>query len=241
MNMDKAWVNVFRAFIKKELLETFKSLKVVMFLSVAVSNLLQYMTIQEVMGLGLDQDSCAKQLGSISMYMSVIIILFMGHTLINRFIYEERRAKTINVLLATGMDKTAIWAAKMVVTILICTFLLIMSMLCNYLFILIYCGFPVKYTALSAVLTFVTMPIFCYGILSVISVAYWYFRNMNVFGMIFPIVAYLGIWNLSLKLAGYFIPSYLLVVSLLIGMFLFAISFALIKIIKKERIVGVDI
>lgn len=237
----RPWGNTFTAIIKKELIETFKSMKAIMLLCVATSNLLQYITIQEVIKLGLSSSECALQLGSITIYMAVIIILFMGHTLVNRFIYEERKSKTINVLLSAGMPKTAIWSAKMVVTILVCSLILTVSILCNVAFIYFYFGILVRYTALSAVLTFVTMPILCYGVLALISVAYWYFYNMNVFGMIFPIVAYLGIWNLSIKLAGYFVPNSLLLISFLIGFVLFFVSFSLVKLISKERMAGIDI
>ena len=80
--MSRNWSAVFKAFLKKELLETLRSMKTVMIMSIAMTNLLQYMTMEEVMKLHLDPDTTAVQLGSISMYMSVILILFVGHTLV---------------------------------------------------------------------------------------------------------------------------------------------------------------
>ena len=85
-----------RAVTPIELLETFRSMKTVMIMSIAMTNLLQYMTMEEVMKLHLDPDTTAVQLGSISMYMSVILILFVGHTLVNRYIYDERKCKAIH-------------------------------------------------------------------------------------------------------------------------------------------------
>lgn len=64
---------------------------------------------------------------------------------------------------------------------------------------------------------------------------------MNVFGMIFPIVAYIGIWNLSLSLAGSLVPGYLVAVSLAIGVGLFIFSYFLVSRIKKERIVSFEV
>ena len=105
----------------------------------------------------------------------------------------------------------------------------------------VYYHLSIRYTALSAALTFVTMPMLCFGLLSLISVAYWYFKNMDVFGILFPILAYMGIWNLSVQLAGSLIPGYLVVVSLAIGVSLFAVSFFLVSRIKKERIVSLGV
>ncbi|RVU98473.1 hypothetical protein EII22_01300 [Coriobacteriales bacterium OH1046] len=239
--MNRNWRAVFKAFVKKELLETFKSMKVIMLLSVITTNLLQFMTMEEVMKLGLDPDGTAIQLGSISMYMSVILILFVGHTLVNRYIYDERKNKAVQVMLASGADKTAIWLAKMAVAILISIVLLLLTIGLNAVFVSIYYHLDIRYTALSAALTFVAMPVLCFGMLSLISVAYWYFKNMNVFGMIFPIVAYIGIWNLSLLLAGSLVPGYLVAVSLAIGVGLFIFSYFLVSRIKKERIVSFEV
>ncbi|MCH3957643.1 MAG: hypothetical protein LKE45_09950 [Olsenella sp.] len=239
--MNKNWSAVFKAFVKKELLETFKSMKAIMLLSVVTTNLLQYMTIEEVIKLNLDPESTALQLGSISMYMSIILVLFVGHTLVNRYIYDERKSKAIDVMLASGADKTAIWLAKMVAAVLISTVLLLLTIGLNAVFVKDYYHLTIQYTALSAALTFVTMPVLCFGMLALVSVAYWYFKNMNVFGMIFPILAYIGIWNLSLQLVGILIPGYVVAISLAIGIGLFAISFFLISRIKKERIVSFEV
>ena len=51
----------------------------------------------------------------------------------------------------------------------------------------------------------------------------------------------MGIWNLSVQLAGGLIPGYLVVVSLAIGVGLFAVSFFLVSRIKKERIVSLGV
>lgn len=210
-----------------------------MLLSVITTNLLQFMTMEEVMKLNLGPDGTAIQLGSISMYMSVILVLFVGHTLVNRYIYDERKNKAVQVMLASGADKTAIWLAKMAVAILISTALLLTIGL-NAVFASIYYHLDIRYTALSVALTFMAMPALCFGMLSLISVAYWYFKNMTVFGMIFPIVAYIGIWNLSLSLAGNLVPGYLVAVSLAIGIGLFIFSYFLVSRINKERIVSFE-
>ncbi|AKT47764.1 hypothetical protein ADJ70_00250 [Olsenella sp. oral taxon 807] len=239
--MSRNWSAVFKAFLKKELLETLRSMKTVMIMSIAMTNLLQYMTMEEVMKLHLDPDTTAVQLGSISMYMSVILILFVGHTLVNRYIYDERKCKAIHVVLASGADQTAIWLAKMAAAVLVSTVLLLLTVGLNAGFVSVYYHLSIRYTALSAALTFVTMPMLCFGLLSLISVAYWYFKNMDVFGILFPILAYMGIWNLSVQLAGSLIPGYLVVVSLAIGVGLFAVSFFLVSRIKKERIVSLGV
>lgn len=120
--MNKNWRNVFLAFIKKELTETLHTMTPILLFSIVVTNVLQYVTMQNVMKLNLPAEDSSIQFGSIMMYMSVIIIMFVGHTLINRYMYEEKTAKTINVMLSGGMDKTAIWCAKLFVTFLLAWF-----------------------------------------------------------------------------------------------------------------------
>lgn len=121
--MNKNWRNVFLAFIKKELTETLHTMTPILLFSIVVTNVLQYVTMQNVMKLNLPAEDSSIQFGSIMMYMSVIIIImFVGHTLINRYMYEEKTAKTINVMLSGGMDKTAIWCAKLFVTFLLAWF-----------------------------------------------------------------------------------------------------------------------
>ena len=125
--MSKRFQNVFRAFVRKELTETLHSMFWILLFSVIVSNVLQYVTMQAVSDLNLPPQETALQFGSIMMYMSVIIIMFVGHTLINRYIYEERTTKTIHVMLSGGMSKTAIWCAKLAVAFLLCMILLLLS------------------------------------------------------------------------------------------------------------------
>ena len=93
--MNKNWRNVFLAFIKKELTETLHTMTPILFFSIVVTNVLQYVTMQNVMKLNLPAEDSSIQFGSIMMYMSVIIIMFVGHTLINRYMYEEKTAKQL--------------------------------------------------------------------------------------------------------------------------------------------------
>ncbi len=234
------WWTIWKAYVWKEVKEVLAAMKATILLCIATSNLLQYMTIEEVVKLGLDEKTCALQLGSIEMYLVIIIVMFLGHTLINRFIYNERKSKTIHVMLASGMSKTAIWSAKMFVTVVTSQIVTWISLLINILFIRLYYGIGVEFNSVSAILIFVTMPLVCYGILALISIAYWYFPNMNVFGMIFPMVAYLGTWNVALQLASKFVDEKLVLISVGIGVAAIAVSVLLIQRIPKERIASRD-
>lgn len=234
--MNKNWRNVFLAFIKKELTETLHTMTPILFFSIVVTNVLQYVTMQNVMKLNLPAEDSSIQFGSIMMYMSVIIIMFVGHTLINRYMYEEKTAKTINVMLSGGMDKTAIWCAKLFVTFLLCMVLLLLSVIANMIMAVVAFKLTIRFTVMSAVMTFVTMPFLCFGVLSLISVAYWYFKNMSLFGLIFPIAAYLGVWNLSIKLVGIEVPTYVALISVVLGVGFFAIAAVCLNMIPKERI-----
>ena len=233
--MNKNWRNVL-AFIKKELTETLHTMTPILLFSIVVTNLLQYVTMQAVMELGLPTEDSSIQLGSIMMYMSVIIILFVGHTLINRYMHEERTAKTINVMLSGGMNKTAIWSAKLFVAFLLCMVLLLLSVIANMVLAVVVFKLSIRFTVMSAVMTFITMPFLCFGVLSLISVAYWYFKNMSLFGLIFPIATYLGVWNLSIKLVGIEVPAYVALISVALGVGCIIAAAICLKMVPKERI-----
>ena len=173
------WWITWKAYVWKEMKEVLATMKATIFLCIATANLLQYMTIEEVIKLDLDKVTCALQLGSIEMYMVIIIVMFLGHTFINRFIYNERKSKTIHVMLASGMNKTAIWSAKMFVTIAITQLVTLTSVFINAVFIKMYYGIFIQFNSVSFILVFITIPFVCYGILALISITYWYFSNMN--------------------------------------------------------------
>jgi hypothetical protein len=235
--MTNNWKSTFLAFVKKEVWEIASSMKLIVILCIFVSNLLQYITIAEIEKLDLTIAQKAEGIGALLVYLVIIINLFLGHTLINRFVYEEKNNKTIQIMLASGMSKTAIWTAKMLVTILVCEIDSFLAIAVNYIMVYTLFGVSLTLTSTAAVLTFVTMPIFTFGILALISVGYNYFSNMGIFGMVFPLLAYLGIWNLSIQFATVLLPDILMLVSLLIGFFLIAVSMYLTKIMPNDKLI----
>ncbi|WP_310602965.1 hypothetical protein [Anaerosporobacter sp.] len=229
----------FVAFVNKEFMEVLLSMKFIIFLSIITSNMIQFMTDNEVVKQMKDYDSniISIQMGSMLIYLVVIVIMFVGHTLINRFIYEERKNKTIQVMLAHGMDIMQIWSAKMLVTVIVTQVTCWLTILSHIIFVKLYFNINITFNLTSGILTFITLPILCYAVLALVSICYWYFENMNIFSMIFPIISYLGIWNISMQLVKVFLPKYLIVISVALGILLFALSAFAIKRIKKEKIV----
>lgn len=61
--MNKNWRNVFLAFIKKELTETLHTMTPILLFSIVVTNVLQYVTMQNVMKLNLPAEDSSKLLG----------------------------------------------------------------------------------------------------------------------------------------------------------------------------------
>lgn len=156
---------------------------------------------------------------------------------INRFMYDERKGGTLDILLAAGLDKTAIWPGKMTVVLVICEVIILLAQLVNVIFSYVYFGVFIRFTSITGTLTFIAMPLLCCGILSLISVAYWYFKDMSMFGIAFPIISYLGIWNLSIKLVELSFPGYMVLLSLVLAVALIAFSGWTVKNIKKEKMI----
>lgn len=238
--MNKLWLSTFKAFIYKEFLEvlsTMKGLSLVCILTILVT---QYATINQVVNSGMNKSIIEEQISFLMVYVVTMIFFFHGHTLIDRFIHEERMNKTIHVILASGMPKTAIWTAKMFVTIVTSEVISLLSVGLNIIMVRVVYNVSVKFNVISFLLVFVTVPILCFGILAIISVAYWYFKNVKIFGFLFPMIMFFGIWNLSIKLSNVLIPKIFLSISTIIGIILLYISFLLVKKIPKERIANME-
>ena len=234
---NKNWLNAYKSVMKKEFLEVAHTMKVILLLSVLVPNLLQYITMQEVLKLELDNYNTGLYFGTISVYLVTIVILFTGHTLISRFMYDERKGGTLDILLAAGLDKTAIWAGKMTVVAVVCEVMILLAQLINAVFSYFYFGVLIRFTAVAGILTFVAMPLLCYGILALISIAYWYFKDMSLFGIAFPILSYIGIWNISLKLVELTFPGYMVAVSLGLAILFIGFTVFTVQRIKRERMI----
>jgi hypothetical protein len=236
--MRKLWFGTFYAYFKKEILETVTTMRVILLLSIFSSCVMQHVIVQAVEQVWVDNNTFSSQLGYLLIYLDLMLLLFFGHTLINRFVYEEKTQKTICIMLGSGMSKTAMWAAKLLATFLMSYAILLVSIASHMIVTKVIYGIWIQFTLISGLLVFFSIPMLCFGFLSLVSVAYWFFSNMQVFSFVFPLVTYLGIWNIAVKLVTLTYPVPLVFVTVLIGIICFLIAFVLVKHIPKERIIA---
>ncbi|AIQ10962.1 ABC transporter permease [Paenibacillus durus] len=228
-----------KAVIWKENKEILRSMKGVFLLTIVTTNVLQYITVSPLLNrTDISGEMKATQFGALTMYLSVLVVLFLGHTFINRFLNDERKDKTIQILLANGIDKRSLWFGKMTITVLYTFIALIFTVLLHILFMKIAFNVDFKYTLLTFFLTFVSMPMLGFGTLALLSIVYWYFNKVDIISFLFPLISYLGIWNLSIKLIYNFPSLIVCLISTAIGILAIFTASIVVNRIPKERIIG---
>ncbi|MBE6841561.1 MAG: hypothetical protein E7510_01885 [Ruminococcus sp.] len=224
--------------VKKEIIDCVRTLKFVLLAGMVCFNICMYATETTIFEMFNNESVLCKQLGINMMYLAAMSILFLGSALVNKLTYEEKKNKTIHMLLSMGIPTVTIWISKMIAIVIMCAVYSILNLAIHVVFLKIISGHFVSFTMMSAVMTFITIPILCYGFLFIVSIAFMYFSKMNVIGMLIQIVPYLGVWEISQKLIEYTtIPTLIVICSFGIGFVLMFISAMIVRKIPKEKIV----
>lgn len=225
--------------IKKEIVDTLRTLGVFLIAITLCFNLCIYITDTKIIELGLSKEVLPYQLGLSMMYLMAMTALFLGTTLTNKMVYEEKRTKTMHMLLGMGVPKETMWLGKILAIAIMCAVFGVINILVHVLLVWIKFGVLMKFNGMSITMVFVTVPLLCYGFIALASVAYMYFSRMNIVGMFIQIVPYLAVWEVSSELIKYTqVPLYIMLISLGIGVAAILISMLFVCGMSKERIVS---
>jgi len=227
----------FRAVVWKEALESVRTLKYLLVLTVLLVIVMMYLPVSTILNAqGLSAQAKGVLLGSTSLYIPLMIIPVVGNTAVYRALYEERRNRTIQILLAFGVPPSDLWLGKLTVAVAISCLTSLITILGYNLAARLLTGISVIMEMKLWLIVLIVMPILAIGALALISVAYWWLRSGQAIGMLFPMVAFLGGWNLSLKYCLEYPTLQISIVSLLAGLILVAVSYIGVSFISKERI-----
>lgn len=228
-----------KTIIQKEIMDTIRTLGWFLIAIVLCFNLCIYITDTQIIELGLPEEQVPYQLGLSMMYLVAMAVLFLGTTLTNKMIYEEKRTKTMHMLLGMGLPQGVVWLGKICAIIFMSHIFGLINVLVHVILIAFKFGIVVKFNGMSLVMVFLAIPVLCYGFTAVVSVAYMYFSKMNIAGMFFQIVPYLAVWEISAKLIQYTqVPVFIMLLALAIGVAALVISAVLVTGMSKERIVS---
>lgn len=232
-------VYMIRVIIKKEIVDTFRTLGLFLVALILCFNLCIYITDTQIIELGLPADVVPYQLGLSMMYLMAMTALFLGTTLTNKMIYEEKRTKTMHMILGMGVPKEVMWLGKILAIVIMCALFGVMNILVHVLFVWVKFGILMKFNSMAITMVFITVPLLCYGFIALASVAYMYFSRMNIVGMFIQIVPYLAVWEVSSELIKFTqVPIYVMLLSLGIGVVALLVSMLLVCGMSKERIVS---
>lgn len=228
---------VIKAVINKEFTDFFNNMIIHSIIFIVSANIMQLMSIYQLVNLNLPLADTRVQAGNLVMYLVMMVMVMMGQDLCFHYYQNERKDKIINILLAMGMNKVDLWIGKNIVIFIVSYITTVLSIILNFILIRVIFQFWIMVTPLQCILALVTMPILCMGFLLIISLTYWCFKKNSVVSILLPMITFLTIWNLSLKLVKKYPNYYLILISLAIGIILSALSIGLLKRIPKENIV----
>lgn len=237
--MNHRWYKCLKAVIWKEFIEGLRTSKFNITFIILFLLVMQYLNATQIVNNNqLSHEAKELFFAGLTIFTSMMAIPYLGNTLIYRTIYEERRNRTVHVLLASGVPPTALWMGKFLVASLLSYFAALLSILTFWIFVNIYWGYTLVMTGDLWLMALFTMPLLAIGVLAVVSVSYWYIKNANIISMfviIFTITIILNVSSVSL----YNYNNQLICFgALIIGTILVGTSFIIIKFISKERIVN---
>jgi ABC-type Na+ efflux pump permease subunit len=237
--MNKDFIVSFKAIFWKELRENIRMSKFMLPFSIILIVVMMYFPVSQTM----DSEvlSVAQKKASITMisiFIPFMVIPFIGNTIVFRSIYDEKRNKTIQVLLASGISPSVVWLGKMSVATTI-------SYIANLIAVIGFCVVVKFNTGIMVmnvniwIIVFIIMPVLGIGVLSIISVSYWWFKNGQVLGLLYPIITLVGIWNYVVTFGTKVSIVLTSAISIAAGVILIGLSFTCIHYMSKERIVNV--
>ena len=235
--MNSGFLVNYKALIWKELLEAYRTLKIIFCATTLVVIMLMYMPLARILGSpGLTAEQKSMLLSSSCFFIPLMIIPVLGNTIVQRSLYEERRNKTIQVLLAFGIPPSVLWLAKFSVAVALAYASCLIAIAGYGLFARVYSGVSMTMGFDLWVMALFVMPMVAIGVLSLVSLAYWSMKNVMLIGMIFPMLFLLGGWNLSLLCSTKYPAVWISAVAFAAGAVMIALGFLGVRFIPKERI-----
>ncbi|MEG6521778.1 ABC transporter permease [Desulfotomaculum sp. 1211_IL3151] len=238
--MNNSWIRCLKAIIWKESIEAIRTSKLAIPSTILFVVGIQLISVYQIIGKQ-HLSSANKELilAGLTIFIPLMSITFFGNGLLLKTIHEERLNKTIHVLLASGVPPTALWVGKFLVASTISYIISAITISGFVSVINLFFGYSFNITSSLWLILLVIMPLLSIGMLAVVSLLYWYLKDARTLGSIIQMVAFLGVWNFSLKFGSKYPINMVGLISLVIGILLIGLSFTLIKYISKERIVNV--
>ena len=237
------WIVTYKAVAWKEIKENLKQARWLIPLAIGCVLFLQYYSAKPVC----ENDSLLpiqknQMLSCSAMFMPLMIIMFVGNSFVIRSMCEERLNAMVHVLLASGVSPLCIWVAKMSIAVVVAYLTALVTVVLYIVFLNVVFDVSVRWGWVVWVGILVNMPIMAIGMLSLISVMYWWLRNRQVVSLLGILVMTISM-PLLWPLTGYVQTTHqsyvMLSGALVAGIALVGISVLGIRVISNERITGI--
>lgn len=220
-----------KALLWKELLESSRFLKIYAIIATISVIVMQIIVIKDFLLSEIEIISKIKIISNNLIFLAPMVIPYAGTTVLQKSIVEERREKSLNILLAKGLSPQLIWFSKFISATL---FSYALYLITFFIYILIIkFGFNISNFINIRFLfdTLIVMPVISVSLLGVMGLLFWIFKNPQIVALIIPMITLLGSMNFMMKYSTSTINYYTI-----IGIFIFSVVLILIILISISKI-----
>jgi len=239
---------VFRALLKKELLEVIRSYKFYIFLTVLYSMFLEWFIVRNYVLIvkknegmySIAASNLLRQSVGISLiYVAPMMITFIGNLFMIRNFIHDRFSGALIPLLSTGISTKFLWKVKLAASFLSGYAVFLVCIIANLAMMKFYFKIPILWSFYLIVTIFFISPIVSLSILAIFSVIYWTFKAAQIIASSLPNILVMSIWALVSKMPHVISLLKISTAALLISVILIGICSMIIGKLRRGLIAGV--
>lgn len=238
--MNTNWINLNKSIMWKEIIEYTRSFNAVVPLMVATVIIVQYFFACQILNSHAIQNIKELTIMNLMVYLPLMLVPLVGNNFLRRSIYEERKSYALHNILAYGIPPTALWNSKFWCASIISYLWSVLSIICFTVILYFRNHFIINMNISIFFLVFLAIPVLAMGILSLMSVFYWAFRNVDIIALVYTYVTLFGVWFFSLKMGNNNCSFLSGIIALIIGFAIIVSSLVVVHFISKERITNLD-
>jgi ABC-type multidrug transport system permease subunit len=233
------WIVTYKAVAWKEVKENLRQARWLVPLTIGCILFVQYRSTKPIY----ENDALSPimknhMLSCSATFMPLMVIMFVGNAFVIRSMYEERLNAMVHVLLAAGVSPLCIWVAKMSIAVVVAYLTALITIALNIVFMKVVFDGAGRWGWVVWAGILVNMPVMAIGIVSLMSVMFWWFRNKQLAALLGIVVMSisLSLWPLADYMKTAKQSCFVLSGTLVAGAAMIGISVLGIRVISNERI-----
>lgn len=230
----------YKAILWKELVETSRVFKYAAFLWAGAMVAMLLVPIAKVVSNeSIPEHAKGPMLGSVAMFIPMLIIPMVGHGIVVRSIYDERRKKTIQTLMAQGVRPIVIWLGKVSAAVLISGAVSLIASTGYFLVVKALTGYWIRLAGYMLYLILFVSPIISVSILALVSSCYMVLKQPKLLGFVYVMSIFYGMFYVVSKVTEVKISIGISFSVLAAGIAVLGLSCFIAMTVSRERIASI--